>query len=180
MTSPLIVLDIDGVLADFMYGFEKAMGEPPLDLLEYNLFKAYPNRGDDVKVHLEDPSLYAKLPVVFGAKKAVKWLRDAGFELKSITARPNVDGMEAVTRAWIKKHFKKAISEVYLVPTELKARLIADMFPALALDDSPANIRDLQKHKVRGLLFSQIYNIREELPRVQSWAHLIRVLKETR
>ncbi len=179
MTKPLIVLDIDGVLADFMYGFEKAMGGPPPNPFEYNLLKSYPGREADVKLHLVDPSLYAKFPVVLGAKKAVKWLYDAGFELKAVTGRSKEGGIEAVTRAWIKKHFKKAITKIYMVPSKQKARFIADMSPAFAIDDSPANVRDLLECDVRGLLFSQIYNIREELPRMQNWARLIQALKET-
>ena len=177
--KPIFVLDIDGVLADFVHGLQQRIG-PPDDPSVYSLTKAYPKlKAKEIRAHVDDPDLYTHLPVVLGAKKAVKWLYENGFKLVAVTGRPDVPGMQEVTKRWISRQFGKYIRDVQFVDSKDKAFVLAQMDVGIAVDDNPNTVRQATQMGVRCVLFDQIYNWNDrDLPRMLSWNHLIKALKE--
>ena len=170
-----IVLDIDGVMANFHEEVIKRMG-PPKEMKEYSLAKWYPGRNKEIREIVVDPSTYMNLRPIVGSQKVVRWMAEAGFHIHIVTARPNVPGMDDVTNKWLRRHFNKMYRTLALVDYRKKAEYIASFAPHLAIDDSPEHVKGMRKRGVNVILFAQIYNHeagrKDKLPVAMGWEHV--------
>lgn len=156
-----VVVDIDGVLADFERDFCQAFG---WEHREYaNLQLRYPNKSRHILEYINDPTSYKDLePIQFGLS-IVDWLNRSGFEVHIVTGRPF--GLESITKRWLDRHGVIYSGFRYNVR---KVGEIVSVRPLCAIDDLFAIQQSLMFHNIKTLLVSQPWNafIEENIQRV--------------
>jgi 5'(3')-deoxyribonucleotidase len=149
--------------------FERLGGLKREDFPTWDIFDQLP---DSKKRHaysiLSKQSFWANLPLVDGALKAVKHLKDFGHEVVWVTAPwKSCRGWETARRAWIKHHF----GNDNVIVTSKKGEVPmgeGDIF----IDDKPDNIDEVRKAhpSVRCFIFDTAHNKKyTDAPRF-SWA----------
>lgn len=146
-----IVVDVDGVLADFEGKFVQAFGEDRREL--ESLESRYPNLGSRINQFVNNPLTYQNLEPISLGMAIVDFLNDNGYDVNIITSRP-LD-TEWVTRRWLKKWGVGFLSfGVY--PS--KIHRIAEISPICAIDDLISVSRHLKPYKVPVLLMQHPWN----------------------
>lgn len=176
--QPRLMLDMDGVLADWLTGvFERArlldhhrdLYLNPLptpsqitcweltDQLTINQAKLV----EQAKVH---PILYSILRPMPGAVEAVAGLRDAGIQVGVLTS-PDLDNPACASAKleWLERHFDRALAESAVI-TKDKTQVMCDVL----VDDKP-DITGRYVPTWTQVLFDQPYNRHCVLPRLNSW-----------
>lgn len=146
-----VVVDIDGVLADFISAFQKKFGndKPELESLEAR----YPNKNLLICKFVEDPSTYSRLEPVSLGLSIVEYLNDQGFDVNIITNRPAFS--QWITRRWLDRYKIKYLSfGVY--PNKITR--IKEINPICAVDDLISVSRGLEPYNVPVLLLSNPWN----------------------
>lgn len=165
---PLIVLDIDGVLANFEGASVQHFG--PCDRSLYGLNERYPDLlKSEIDAFVNDPLVYAKLSPIPGAVTACSRLMKAGSRLAYVTARPGT--AYDVTQAWLAL-YGFPVGPLFVYHWEDKAAFIADLSPVFAVDDSPRVINGLRELNVFTLIFDQPWNAGVRGLRISGWEGL--------
>lgn len=179
--KPTLLLDCDGVLADFTAGLFKEMApdKNPEDLTSYFLGEYFsPAEMDRIHALLETREFWASLPPVKGALEGVAKLREK-FEI-FVVSSPwiSCDGWETVRREWLLANF--GISHNRLISCVSKDLVDGDVF----VDDKIDTVRAWAQARDRGLaiLFMRPYNrdasLATDYPfrtlfRAADWDHLV-------
>jgi hypothetical protein len=146
-----VVVDIDGVLADFEGKFVQTFGDERREL--ESLESRYPNRIHSIRGFVNDMNTYTYLDPIPLGLSIVDFLNDNGFDVDIVTSRP-LD-TEWVTRRWLKKNNVRFLSfGVY--PNKI-AR-IAELCPICAVDDLISVSRHLTRYSVPVLLMQHPWN----------------------
>lgn len=146
-----VVVDIDGVLADFEGEFVRTFGDDRREL--ESLESRYPNSGSRISQFVNDPLTYRNLKPIPLGMAIVDFLNDNGYDVNIITSRP-LD-TEWVTRRWLKKWGVGFLSfGVY--PN--KIRRIAEIAPICAIDDLISVSRHLEPYNVPVLMMQHPWN----------------------
>lgn len=137
-----ILLDVDGVAADFVEGLEKALDYRlgNHERKEWDFLKVLPSEHRSrALVHLSNPDFWRNLPVIEGAKRGVDYLEDLGYEISWVTSPwTSCDSWEAARRDWLNKHFDWERQGHHYIPTSSKHKIKGDVF----IDDKPKNVID--------------------------------------
>ena len=175
----LIGLDLDGVVCDLGPGVAARIAQRfgvashpdtwrtyDLRLLRLGLpeapFQAF------IEELFGDPSLYDSAPVAAGASHGVARLREAGWQLVGITARPR--HLTEVTRSWLRRH-GLALDAVHHTEVGAKAEVAARLGVAVAVEDNPHEAEQLADVCESWLLdrpYNRDYRL-ERARRLQSW-----------
>jgi uncharacterized HAD superfamily protein len=173
----LLALDLDGVVCDLGPGVAArlharfGLESHPSTWHTYDLSHlAVP--GDELRPFLEstfaDASLYASAPVYAGAHAALRSLRDGGWRVVAVTARPA--HLADVTRAWVGST-RLPIDDVQHAPLLGKSRVAAALGAVAAIDDHPGEAESLAS-VCSSWLFSRPWNAAhapDRCRRVASW-----------
>jgi uncharacterized HAD superfamily protein len=175
----LLGLDLDGVVCDLGPGVAARIADRfgvashpdtwrtyDLRLLRLGVpeapFQAF------IEELFSDPSLYGEAPVAEGAAWGIARLREAGWRLVGITARPL--HLAQVTRAWLHRH-RIALDGVHHTPVGTKAE-VADRLGALVtVEDTPHEAEQLAE-VCESWLLDRPYNTDYPLSRarrLRSW-----------
>ena len=82
----------------------------------------------------DDPELYAQAPVCDGVATALAGLRDAGWDLVGITARPA--HLAAATAAWLARH-RLPVDGVHHTVVGTKSRVARELGAEATIEDNP-------------------------------------------
>lgn len=146
-----VVVDIDGVLADFEGEFVRTFGDDRREL--ESLESRYPSQGHKINQFVNNPTTYANLKSISLGLSIVDYLNDNGYDVNIVTSRP-MDA-EWVTRRWLKNHGVRFLSfGVY--PNKI-AR-IAQINPICAIDDLISVSRYLEPYNVPVLMMQHPWN----------------------
>ena len=149
-----ILIDVDGVVADF-----KAAVLDELQLEDTHpedwdfIDKLKPEDKEEADALLEDLEFWGGLPLVDGAKKAIRYLRAFGHEIVWVTSPwSSCIGWETARRSWIKKNF----GSDDVVVTSSKHHIDGDVF----IDDKPENVEAWKKAhpNKKAFIYDQTYN----------------------
>lgn len=161
-----LLLDVDGVVADFNVLLE----EFPLEIPEdppWNFIDLYPpDVKEEVLERLADPAWWARLPVIEGAHEGVNYLRGVGYDIKWVTAPwQSCPGWAVVRKAWLARNFQVDPDEVN--PTSEKHLVDGDRM----VDDKPSNITEWSKAHPQGvaILFDSRFNRNFDWPHRMTW-----------
>ena len=146
-----VVVDIDGVLADFEGEFVRTFGDDRREL--ESLESRYPNSGNRISQFVNDPRTYQKLEPISLGIAIVDYLNDNGYDVNIITSRPPI--AEWVTRKWLKRQGIKYLS-FGIYPN--KTTRIAEINPICAIDDLISVSRHLEPYNVPVLLMQHPWN----------------------
>ncbi|HAI58717.1 MAG TPA: 5'-3'-deoxyribonucleotidase [Xanthomonadaceae bacterium] len=171
----LILIDQDGVLADFERGFHTAWqaigprhGHPPLPLEERRSFHV----RDDYPPHLEEavvsvytaPGFYRALPPVPGAVEAMAELLDLGHDVRICTSPLNQYRYCVPEKyEWVEAHLGPAFVQ-RMVVTKDKTLVVGDVL----VDDKP-DVTGACQPAWRHVLYDQPYNRHRPGARI-TWA----------
>lgn len=156
-----VVVDVDGVLADFERYFCKTFGWERRELA--HLESRYPKQAREIVEFLNDPMTYKDLePIQFGLS-IVDYLNRAGFEVHIVTGRPF--GMEQLTKLWLGRH---GVKYVGFKSNVRKVGEIVSVRPLCAIDDLFTIHQALLFHNIKTLLVASPWNkyIGEDIHRV--------------
>lgn len=150
-------IDVDQTVSDTIVDlFERMSGDlDPSDFPNWGVFEdmTKEQREEAYKI-MEDPEYWANLPLLDGAKKAVKHLKDFGHEVIWVTAPwKSCLGWEEARRSWIKKHFG---NDKVIVSADKEKHVKEGVF----IDDKPDNINDVKRANpnVRCFIFDTEHN----------------------
>ncbi len=182
----LILIDQDGVLADFDSGFAQAWlartGRPALAAAQRRHFYIqddYPQaQGAEVAALLQTPGFYRQLPMMPGAQAAVAALRARGDEVWICTSDTGTSPALLCEKLdWIDHHFGQDLRRRTLVSAD-KTLIRGDWL----IDDRPG-IAGLYPPTWRHILYDQAYNRHIEAPRIDwtaaGFARLLALLSES-
>jgi hypothetical protein len=146
-----VVVDVDGVLANFNGRFTESFGQERQEL-EF-LESRYPNQAREITRFVNDPATYKNLRPISLGLAVVELLNEWNYDVSIITSRPI--GTEWITRRWLKEHNVNYLSfGVY--PS--KVSKISEIRPVCAIDDMPSISRHLQTYNIPVLLMQQPWN----------------------
>ena len=124
----ILIVDIDGVLADIVSGLIAKLGYPGRPA-EYDLRKAYPYVNTDrIGDLIADPEFYDSLYPIPGSRECLNRL-SVGWEIHYVTARPLA--MSAVTARWLVQH-GYPLGDLWVIGDESKPEFLLEKF---GLDD---------------------------------------------
>ena len=173
--KPIILVDMDGVLADFDSGFiaiwkERHPNKPYIPADQRTTFYStdqYPLRHRPLVWNImRESGFFTKLPPIEGAIKGVKDLARSGFEV-FFCSSPLIPNRTSASDkySWIGKHFgRKWLSKLILAPD----KTLVD--GAILIDDRP-EIKGVRKPTWEHVLYDQPYNREVKERRRLSWAN---------
>lgn len=178
----IVLIDQDGVLADFEQGFLDAWRSrypdrpfiPPADRTTFYIRDQYPAKFHaDVMGIIESPGYYRNLPIVPGAKTAVEAMCAAGHQVYICTSpRSNHRNCVEEKYDWVLQHLGPELLQ-RLVLTRDKTLVKGDIL----IDDRP-EIGGQLKPEWRQVLFATPANAHiKDLPRI-SWADWQSVIRK--
>jgi hypothetical protein len=163
-----VVVDIDGVLADFEWAFCQQFGDERRELV--SLQSRYPAHARKITEFINDEHVYGGLePIRFGLE-ICEWLNAGGFEVCIVTARPF--GFESLTRDWLKRY---DVNYASFISDRQKTGQIALMKPLCAVDDLFSVYKALLWHNIPTIVVAQPWNnyIAEDMRRVSNISEFI-------
>ena len=148
MTKPIILVDSDQVLAQFVKKWLDTYNERYDDNLTEEEFAGTfggvhevvkPEVGKKIYDLMKEPGFFADLDIVPGAQKAIEKLMEVA-EVYIVTAY-SADGESAKGKVqWFEKHFPKIVEEERLILCKPKFLVYGDVL----IDDSMENLEDWQ------------------------------------
>lgn len=123
-----VVVDIDGVLANFEGAFCETFGYERRELV--SLESRYPEHARKIVEFINDPFVYKALKPLQIGLDIIAFLVKKGFDIHVVTGRPF--GMEGVTRRWLQQN---DIQFDTLTLDTHKTGCIALLKPLVAIDD---------------------------------------------
>ncbi len=115
-----------------------------------------------------DPTLYATAPACEGVARALAELREAGWRLVGITARPG--HLAPATTEWLARH-RLPVEEVHHTVVGTKAAVARDLGAAATIEDNPAEA-ELLAEVCDSWLLDRPYNVGaavQRARRLSSW-----------
>ena len=167
-----VVVDIDGVLADFEWAFCQMFGDERRELV--SLQSRYPAQARKITEFINDGHVYRDLePIRFGLE-ICEWLNAGGFEVAIVTARPF--GFESITRDWLKRY---SVNFTSFISDRHKTGRIALMRPLCAVDDLFSVHKALLWHNIPTIVVAQPWNnyIGEDMLRVRDLPEFIQTFE---
>jgi 5'-nucleotidase len=174
MNKPIILIDMDGVLADFDRGCLEKMKElfPKFIIMidkssMYHISEEYALRDETFKKIMDSiiksPGFYENLPLIENAQGILNSLEFDGYEVFICTSPPreteNINGKYI----WIEKNFGPKWRKK-IIMTHDKTLIHGDIL----IDDKP-KITGAIEPSFTHILFDQPYNRNENKPRITQW-----------
>ena len=156
-----IVLDCDGVLADFEGAFCEEFGYNSRHLTP--LEERYPEYKDDIELFVMSSATYENLDVLPTGVKIARWAESEGFDIYVVSSRPSYTAQ--VTGLWLKRnripfHFLE-------VGIYSKISEIIRIDPVLAVDDMLEVCWNCYRFQVYSMLMDSPWN-QDKIPAVLS------------
>lgn len=156
-----VVLDVDGVLADFEGFFCEMFGSNHRELV--GLEKRYPEKKDAILKFVRNPNAYKMLDVLPLGKEIADWLVKQGITVHIVSSRPL--GTFSVTQKWLKE---KGIAYSSLTVKSDKVATIRSLQPALIVDDIISVVEECYRLSIPGILVKHPWNETPFFPRVEN------------
>lgn len=170
----LILLDLDGVVADFrasvveQYNFLTGENIKQRDLVYYKTAKCVSNPAIINKI-INSPGFMRGLKPIDGAIDAINELHRKGHEIVFVSNGSNCPTSGHEKREWLKYYFSKTWKIAPLIITYYKHYVRGDCL----LDDRASNLENLYPDCKR-LLFDAPYNQDERrFERIYDWSHFL-------
>ena len=184
-TAPRVLLDVDGVIADFVGAALSYLQErhgisiPREQIQTMDMFESLPVEVSKLlEKEFDRPGYALSIPAYPGAIQGISLLDEIA-DVYYVTA-PYHSATWAHDRIeWLAKQLGKSskVMKNYVVSTKTKFLVAGDYL----VDDHPLNVRDWQHHHQLGFGFvwHAPYNreLELQLPRVDSWEELVRHVK---
>lgn len=163
-----VVVDVDGVLADFEGAFCEEFGYDRRELV--SLESRYPSQARKINAFLNDGFVYMNLEPLELGLEIVRYLNENDFDVSIVTARPF--GLESVTRDWTKRY---GVEYSSLISDHPKVGRISLIKPLCAVDDLYSVHTALLGHNIPTIIVAHPWNAYsgEDLRRVANISEFI-------
>jgi 5'(3')-deoxyribonucleotidase len=135
-----VLLDVDGVVADFIRSVENALQYKfsEGDKKKWNVLSALSKeKRNEALTALSGPLFWLNLPLINGAKEGVRYLEDAGHKITWVTSPwPSCEAWGAARTLWLNEHFNVSGKGQEIKILSDKSGVGGDAL----IDDKPANI----------------------------------------
>ncbi|CAM9154489.1 unnamed protein product, partial [Ectocarpus fasciculatus] len=184
--KPILAVDIDEVLCDFMGAlvkFHNAVYETSLSSTDFHSYSFHEVWGgtsaqcqDKMSLFFSSSHFLVGLQPVAGAQAMTKVLKEY-YDLHLVTSRQHK--LEEITRVWIRKHFPDTFIDIhfgnhYCEPGQKsipKSELCKAINAVLLIDDSLTYAVDCSSHDIPVILFGNYAWNRGSVP--EKKAHLV-------
>ncbi len=185
-----IILDCDGILADFIGGAlqeinrimwprGKAFGRAAVTKRDMVAALDLEEHRAEIEAIFQRPGFACGLRTISGAADGVRILQNAGHTVEIATAPMlGSETWAEERRMWLYGAFYIMSSEIHFVYADAKHLLPSDIF----VDDDPDTVRRYQTANPNALavLFAQPHNVieRADLVWVKDWSNLLQLIRE--
>jgi 5'-nucleotidase len=175
---PIIGVDLDGVLCDYVAGLRSFLShrrhEEIPDAHSFRLTEWFASDDERVSAHSEAvrEGLWQTAPPVAGAVQGIQLLQGAGWEVAAVTARGSYgEGRAAVedTAMWLERN-SLTLAGLWV------GRPKIDSGCALFIDDSPSELARYASAGIRFAVFDQPWNRHVAGPRLRSWSAVLSIV----
>ena len=159
----IVLIDMDGPLADFEAGFLTAWRNaypdrthiPSSKRVSESLLHDYPAEyKEDILNIMHTEGFYANLPITIGAVSAISEMTAAGFDIFVTTSAKFQNPFSySEKRVWLARHFGDAIARRMII-TKDKTLIRGDVL----IDDRASNMNGLLKPVWKLFLFDEPHN----------------------
>jgi len=168
--SNVVLVDMDGVLADFDRHVVELLGVACPELCtattrtDFYLKQAYPQYAEQIRAVTSAPGFFASLPLIDDAQEGWERIKQAGF-VPRICSAPLVshDACADEKRAWLAVHFGDAVAEEAIIDGR------KDAHPGIALIDDRPYLRGSDEAQWQHIVFDTAYNRQIRAPRLCGW-----------
>jgi 5'(3')-deoxyribonucleotidase len=149
--KPEVYLDMDGVLADFVYGYNKVAGTDIKS--QWDLPKA---KQDPVLAKIAGTDFFQTLPKFSSADKLVDLViqKFGHYNICSSPLRNDYENSEKHKTIWLQKHLNPQPKNIIITPRKEKYAVQADGTPNILIDDKAENIQRWQAQGGIGILYN--------------------------
>jgi len=148
-----ILLDVDGVVADFTKGVEDATNHKfsKEDLKVWDILdKLDPEKKEHALEVLTEPEFWRNLPIIDGAQEVVNSWDSLGHDITWVTSPwVSCESWESARRDWLDMHFGLGTKGHHYIPTSSKGKIVGDVF----IDDKPKNVTEWMAAHPQGKAF---------------------------
>ena len=191
--QPVVIVDIDDVMAEFRSSFAAWLGleykvKMDVESKEYYFITALTENNLNPEEVFENFVLqggFSTLPLVDGARDFLVELREQGYWIQFLTARPKDDIRCLLdTHAWIDKH-RLPYDRIDFSPEKFRWCAKSEYYDSdsimFAIDDSPKHANEYSNHGIRVKVPVKSYNSHIEGENIQfynNFGDLIKKIKE--
>jgi hypothetical protein len=167
-----IVIDVDGVLADFEKAFCNKFGYRKRWCV--NLEDRYPRMLDQIDLFVNLSSVYEHLDVVHTGYEIAKWCSQKGFDIHVVSSRP--DYAIQVTDAWLKRN-RIPYSDLSVANSSKLDRII-NINPLFIVEDILENCLKCADFGIPSFLINWPWNQSKNLPKLVKRVHNFQEFEE--
>lgn len=170
MKNKKVVIDIDGVIADFEKKFCNEFGHDKRE--EYSLEKRYPSKEKEIRKFVDSPSTYAHLDTIPIGIDIVKFLHNREWNINIVSYRP--DSAFGITYSWLCNN-KVPFFSLSAEKSRSKIGRIKKVSPVFAVDDSGDIAESLEKISIPTILIAQPWNrdFSGKFPRIENFSQFL-------
>lgn len=152
-----VMLDMDGVISDFISGYNKIYGEGNIDKVPVE--ELVKQKKDFASVHL-----YRDLPLMKDAKRLVKFLESFDVKIEILTSvgkySPKPNAVDKVL--WVKKYFPQLVKNFnYVTKSKDKSNWAAS--DTLLIDDRMKSISPFRNAGGNGILYKDFSSAKKDI-----------------
>lgn len=165
-----VVLDVDGVLADFEGAVTEKFGDKDRHIVK--LDQRFPDKAVEIADFVFNPLTYKDLGVLPFGKHIALWLEKAGYRIDVVSSRPPL--AKGITKNWLIRN-GIPFDSLWVDNSEDKTSVIGKIRPLFAVDDIGVIAERLAKLGIPCILIAQPYNITyiRKYPRISKFSHFL-------
>ncbi len=152
MINKEIIIDVDGVLADFEEKFVRTFGNT--GRWKVKLEDRYPEHIDEIEWFVENPATYADLDVIPLGVKVLRLCYQSGYDIHIVSSRPAQ--AEQITGQWLNQN--KIPFHFLSVGIKHKAQYIIQQNPIMVVEDMFDTAKQVGFRGIPVFLINQPWN----------------------
>jgi 5'(3')-deoxyribonucleotidase len=182
--APVVLIDMDGVLADFDKEILSRLGAGhpriPIAASRTNFYIAedYPEHTELVRAISNEKGFFASLPLVDNALHGWNKILEHGYAPRICSSPISTNPYSKVEKlGWLEKHFVPVFGG-YVVEQAIITK-DKDEYDGIALIDDRPEVRNTDRASWQHIIFDRPYNRASQQPRLYGWEddNLLELLK---
>ena len=179
---PIVLVDMDNVLADFDQRILDQIAERHPDIAiaarqNFSISDDYPEHVDVIRAMSDEAGFFKSLPVVEGALEGWQHILDGNYLPRICSAPISTNPYSKVEKlGWLEEHLAPVFGS-WVVDQAIITKH-KEAYTGIALIDDRAELRNAYKATWQHIVFDRLYNQHSRQPRLYGWRdrNLLRLL----